>query len=163
MTDPHANQDAVERNLGDVDVRLVVGTALGLVITAALLFALVWLQLRKLKAATARERDVAARRDPMAAAEGRRSVDARIDGIAGPQLEGLEPVDSPNPLIHNGPTVPRHSPRYRPETWPRGNERQLREPGWVDRDKGIVRIPIDDAMRLMLEGKKFKSRAGGKP
>jgi hypothetical protein len=163
MTEPRVDHEAVERNLHDVDLRLVVGTALGLVITSALLYALVWFQWRNLEAAAARERERAARRDPMAAAEGRRSVDAQIDGIAGPPLEGLDPVDSPNPFIRNGPTVPRHSVRYRPETWPRGNERQLREAGWVDRDKDIVRIPIDDAMRLMLEGKKFKSRAGGKP
>lgn len=31
---------------------------------------------------------------------------------------------------------------------------QLREYGWVDRDKGIIRIPIDRAMQLVVEGKR---------
>lgn len=38
-------------------------------------------------------------------------------------------------------------------------ERELTTYGWVDRDAGIVRMPVDDAMRLLLD-RGFPSRAG---
>ena len=50
----------------------------------------------------------------------------------GPRLEGL----LPSPQSEQRPQAP---------------EALLRSHGWVDEEKGIVRIPIDDAMRLLAD------------
>lgn len=39
-----------------------------------------------------------------------------------------------------------------------GEDETLRTYGWIDRDAGTVRMPIQDAMRLMLERKTLASR-----
>ena len=38
---------------------------------------------------------------------------------------------------------------------------RLTEYGWVDKGTGVTRIPIEDAMRLVLERPEFKPRAQG--
>ena len=75
-----------------------------------------------------------------------------------------------SPVLDAGavPPEPRLQPtvRYHP-TLPAQDMRTLNEqtrailstPGWVDRERGIVRIPIDVAMQLVLQGR----QPGGGP
>jgi len=46
----------------------------------------------------------------------------------------------------------------------RGQERLLSTYGWVDQERGVVRIPIDEAMKLVAErGIKASAAAGSAP
>lgn len=70
--------------------------------------------------------------------------------------ESTEPADTQRyPLAVNGrlPAEPRlqQFPRNEMYAFRVKEDRHLRSYGWVDKNAGTVRIPIDDAMRLMLE------------
>ncbi|MGH9349227.1 MAG: hypothetical protein ACRD26_18385 [Vicinamibacterales bacterium] len=66
---------------------------------------------------------------------------------------------------------PRLPPEPRLQRFPRedilnfrlAEESALRSYGWVDKDAGTVRIPIDEAMRLVLERKLLPSRPAPPP
>jgi hypothetical protein len=79
--------------------------------------------------------------------------------------EATERVDSQRyPLAVNTPARLPAEPRL--QQFPRNElydfrtkeEQQLRSYGWVDKNAGTVHIPIDDAMRLMLERNILTSR-----
>lgn len=76
----------------------------------------------------------------------------------------VERTDPRYPLAAGeGPRVP---PEPRLQRFPRedimnfrlGEEAALQQYGWVDKDAGVVRIPIHDAMRLVLERRMLQSR-----
>jgi hypothetical protein len=138
----------------ELDWRLLGGSAAGLVIVAGLIYIVLGWQFRSLQNRNERQREAAEVRDPMAVEEAAADVMPRIKRIGGPPLEGLEPVDSPNPWIHSGPTMPR-------QTSP--DAARLQQTAWVDREKGIVQIPVDEAMRLMLAERRFKTRGEPRP
>lgn len=159
--DAWRDNPVVDHEYRDFDWRIIIGSGIGLVVFAAIVHLLLWWQFHDYRRDANEAREAARTRDPLAGEDGRRGVEARIDALPSPKLEGLEPIDSPAVLIYNGPVQEKYSPPYRPETWPRGNEQQLRRFAWVDRKQEIVQIPIDDAMRLMLEQGKFKARKEG--
>ena len=65
--------------------------------------------------------------------------------------------------VHEGPRLP---PEPRLQRFPRedilsfrlGEEATLQRYGWIDKDAGTVHIPIQDAMRAVLERKMLASR-----
>jgi hypothetical protein len=81
------------------------------------------------------------------------------------RLDRAEATASPkaSPLAGYGPQTP---PEPRLQTDPAGDLRQLRERersqlteyGWVDRERGVVRVPIERAMDLLA-----KQRGAGAP
>ena len=78
-------------------------------------------------------------RYPLAATPGeRRSLDKEVERFPEPRLERF--------------------PRENIMNFRLGEESTLQTYGWVDKDAGIVHIPIHDAMRLMLERKMLQSR-----
>jgi hypothetical protein len=60
---------------------------------------------------------------------------------AEPRLEGIE-------MMSRAPSGPMPAPRE-----------QLNKYGWVDREKGVVHIPIDRAMELVVERRLLPSKA----
>lgn len=119
---PQANDAAAARHEDrDVDIRAVVGFAAALVVVTIGLAVLAW---GLYGALDAREAHQAPRTFPLA-------------------------VDEEN----------RVPPEPRLQTNPREDLRELRDQedrilatyGWVDRGAGVVRIPIDEAMRLTLQ------------
>lgn len=79
--------------------------------------------------------------------------------------ESTERVDTQRyPLAVNA--EPRLPPTPRLQQFPRNElyefrskeDEQLHSYGWVDKNSGTVHIPIDDAMRLMLERRALTSR-----
>jgi hypothetical protein len=67
--------------------------------------------------------------------------------------------DPPPPPMGRQPPGVRQAPEPRLQVSPpqelemvqRQAERELQGYGWVDEEKGVVRIPIDEAMRLLVE------------
>jgi hypothetical protein len=125
-----AHHDAAGHETSDVNVRGIFGFAIALAAVALLVHFVVWLMFLFFDAGAAR------------------TVQARY------------------PLaVTQAPRVP---PEPRLQTNPRGDLRDLRAGeddlltsySWVDRNAGIVRIPIDDAMRLVVE-RGLPARQGG--
>jgi hypothetical protein len=84
-----------------------------------------------------------------------------FDAFAARRIERAEPRF---PLAaHEGPRLP---PEPRLQQFPREDimnfrlreEGALDQYGWVDKDAGVVRVPIQDAMRLVLERRLLRSR-----
>jgi hypothetical protein len=85
-----------------------------------------------------------------------------FDALAARRVERTEPRF---PLaVRDEPLVP---PEPRLQRFPREDilnlrmreEQELQSYGWIDRGAGAVRIPIHDAMRLVLERKMLPARA----
>ena len=57
------------------------------------------------------------------------------------------------------------SPEFHPEDLRADRQPRLQAYGWVDREKGIVRMPIDQAMEAVVELARARSATskGGKP
>jgi hypothetical protein len=76
--------------------------------------------------------------------------------LFGRYWEREERRDTPPPPLRDARVVP-PAPRLQEssdldrEELRRREEKELRTYGWVDRDQGVVRIPIDRAMKLILE------------
>lgn len=118
----------------DVHVAVLVLLGLSLAITAAILFALLWILYRSV-ASDASGRDVSIPvRMP-----GESSVNIRIKAIPQPRLDALEPLST-----RNSPDI--HAEDLRADRQP-----ILKTYEWVDRDKGIARIPIEQAMEAILD------------
>jgi hypothetical protein len=79
----------------------------------------------------------------LAAQESTRSINERLDAIRQPRLEGLQPVVAKYPWAMS-------SERLRSPSVISEQARQLEQYGWVDREHGIVHVPIDLAMKLMI-------------
>ena len=86
-------------------------------------------------------------------------VHVGIGVMYGALVEGAkEPEDGRRyPLVSAGaaalPPEPRlqESPSREIERFRADEERRLHEYGWVNKEQGVVHIPIDDAMRLLME------------
>jgi hypothetical protein len=118
----------------DVNVRAILGVGAGLAIVTVVLAGLVWLLVLFLARTPG---DTAQMEFPLAA-----SHEQRLP---------------PEPRLQ---TNPREDLLTLRET----EERLLRSYGWVDKDSGVVRIPIDEAMRLTLErGLPSRTPEGRKP
>jgi hypothetical protein len=114
-------QDSTHHEESDVDIRGILIFAAGLVVTAVVISFVVWVLFRYLNAREARQQPP---EFPLAAAE-----------------------------EHRLPPEPRL------QTDPREDLQELRDAeqqvlttyGWVDRTDGVVRIPIDEAMKLTVQ------------
>jgi hypothetical protein len=112
---------SVRHEVSDVGLTTVIGFVIGLLVSAALIYLVVWGLFLYLSG----------RADRRGATVGRFSQEL--------------------------PQPPPPEPRL--QTDPRGDLMRLRETedrvlttyGWVDRNAGIVRIPIDEAMKLVVE------------
>jgi len=122
---PHASHPAVENPAAsheesDVNIRAVLGFAVALIAVAIVVHVLVWVLFRFFEARAARPTTV---EYPLAV-----------------QQENRLP---PEPRLQ---TNPREDLRELRES----EEQTLTTYGWVDRNGGVVRIPIDEAMRLTI-------------
>ncbi len=73
-----------------------------------------------------------------------RSLDARVDGDAGAHSMAGERQIPPEPRLQV-------EPRAELEVFQAEQARWLSTYGWIDRDAGIVRLPIERAMELTVE------------
>lgn len=67
---------------------------------------------------------------------------------APPPGEPHIPID---PVAHQAGPGPQANPRQELEQLRQLQDRRLHGYGWIDRDRGVVHIPIDRAMDLVLE------------
>lgn len=118
---PSADNPEVHHETSDVNIRAILVFAAGLIAAAVVIHLLVWGLFRYFEAREARQPQVSY---PLAVQQERR--------------------------------LP---PEPRLQTNPREDLRELRDAedqvlttyGWVDRNGGVVRIPIDEAMRLVIQ------------
>ena len=118
---PHAENPSVHHETSDVNVRAILGFGAGLLLVAVAIHVAIWLLFGYF--------------------EGREA----------------QPVQVDYPLaVGEGNRLP---PEPRLQTNPREDLRDLRAKedailesyGWVDRNAGVVRIPIDEAMKLTVQ------------
>jgi hypothetical protein len=118
---PSAEKPALSHEESDVDFRALLGFAAALVAVAIVVHLMVWVLFRFFEARAARPTPV---EYPLAV-----------------QQENRLP---PEPRLQ---TNPREDLRELRE----GEEQTLSSYGWVDRNAGVVRIPIEEAMKLTIE------------
>lgn len=89
------------------------------------------------------------------AREARRDVRPPLTAMQRPTDAGVpqEPRLQPFPTEEGGQLMPptRDTPVKDMESMQRSEEQALHNPGWIDRQKGIVRLPIDVAKQLALQ------------
>lgn len=121
---PHDGAPAephIEHEESDVNIRGIFGFAFGLLLTGVLIHFMVWVLFRYFDAREARK---VAPEFPLAATQGSRVP--------------------PEPRLQTNPRQDLSDLRAR-------EDQVLTSYGWVDRNAGVVRIPIDQAMKLTLE------------
>jgi hypothetical protein len=116
-----ADNPDVHHDTSDIDLRAVLAFGLGLIVVAALVYLLVWVLF--LFFAT-REAARAGRRYPLATTQ--------------------EDRLPPEPRLQTNPRQDLRELRA-------SEDRMLNSYGWVDKDKGIVRVPIGEAMKLVVK------------
>jgi hypothetical protein len=134
----------------DVNVRALLWALVILVVFGAVTHGLLWVMFRHLSKAV--RRDV---RPPMTAI-------ARPAGAAVPQEPRLQPFPTTE---KPGQVMPpnRNTSETDMTQMLRTEEEQLHSVGWVDKQKGIVRLPIDVAKQLVVQrGMPVVSERGAK-
>jgi hypothetical protein len=117
----HPNQRDVEAYDSELNLRSIVGFSVGVIIVTLLAAAVMWWM-----SAAFKRRQEARDRAPSPIAE------ARVDPIPpGPRLQ---------------PTPPRDMEELRAR-----DKAALTTYGWVDRDHGVARIPVDRAIEIMAQ------------
>ena len=90
---------------------------------------------------------------------GEPTVNDRVGAVGSPRLEGLQELQAEPPEYRSSrPVAGANPPEYRPEDLRADRQPTLHEYRWLDRDKGIARIPIESAMDIVAE----QSRKGKK-
>jgi hypothetical protein len=117
----HVDDSAVDHEQSDVNIRAIFGFAGGLLVSAIVIHLAVWVLFRYFDAREGRQ---GAPAFPLAATQG-----ARVP---------------PEPRLQTNPRQDLGDLRAR-------EDQVLTSYGWVDRNTGVVRIPIDQAMKLTLE------------
>jgi hypothetical protein len=146
--EPHATATRPDHERTDVDARSIVIVGVVLALTCAVIYLVAW---GLLKDYLSPER-VPPVTNPLAAEQNDQPLNQRLADVPAPRLEGLRPLSAANPFYRSSLPLPDASPRnlhaedLRPSRQPR-----LQSYGWVDRDKGIAHIPIEQAMRAALE------------
>ena len=113
--------DDVHHEESDVNIRAILGFGAGLIVVTAVVYVFIF---GLFKYFDARESVQGVAEYPLAAAQGRR--------------------DPPEPRLQTDPRQDLADLRAK-------EEELLESYGWVDKNAGIVRIPIDAAMKLTLE------------
>jgi hypothetical protein len=117
----HIDNPAVAHEESDVDIRAIFGFGAGLLVVAAVIHLLVYVLFGYFNG---RERVQSPAEYPLAAAQGNR--------------------EPPEPRLQTDPRQDLADLRAKEQD-------QLTTYGWVDRNAGVVRIPIEAAMKLTLE------------
>lgn len=82
----------------------------------------------------------------------REPLNQRLAETPPPRLEGLDRLQGEPPWFRSSlPTAEGNAPEYHPEDLRPDRQPWLQGYGWVDRDRGVVRIPISRAMTAALE------------
>jgi hypothetical protein len=122
---PHAvrptEHPEVRHEASDVNIRAIFGFGLGLLVAGLIIHLLVWVLFQYF---TAREGRMVAPRFPLAVTQ-----ETRVP---------------PEPRLQTNPRQDLGELRAR-------EDQVLSSYGWVDKNAGVVRIPIDQAMKLTLE------------
>jgi hypothetical protein len=122
---PHAaaptEDPQVHHESSDVNIRAIFGFALGLLVAGIIIHLLVWVLFQYF---TAREGRASPLAFPLAVTQGTRLP--------------------PEPRLQTNPRQDLSDLRAR-------EDQLLSSYGWVDKNAGVVRIPIDQAMKLTLE------------
>jgi hypothetical protein len=156
--EPHLENPEVRFERKDANIRLILLTAGILVAVAAAINLALWGMMDYYHV---RESKTHRDGNPLAEEDSKRKLNERLQDIPSPALEGLQPVASAHPYTRSNPKVEVYSPRIeatqlRPENYPQLMTYGRAEPA----GDGYVRIPIDRAMRLILEKNLLKAREG---
>lgn len=120
------------------DFRLILWVGGGLAGTILLVLVVIWLVLGDLEEYNAVP---PGRISELALEEAARPLGERLDKVPGPRLEGIEREGRANSIA---------AARQRFEA-------RMKRYGWIDRDKGIVHVPIEKAMEDVLQWKEFRT------
>ncbi len=99
--------------------------------------------------------------NPLAVRRNAHSTDERLAAIVPPRLDGLQELQDGAPPFH--PSLPARAgnpPEYHPEDLRPAEWPQLSDYAWVDKDKGIARIPIEQAMTALLKMNRLPTQPG---
>ena len=118
---PNPDNPAVQHEGSDVNVRAILGFGAGLIVTAVLIHFIVWLLFLYLSGA-----------------------ETTRDTVDFPLAAGQATRVPPEPRLQTSPREDLRALKAREEAI-------LSSYGWVDRPTGVVRIPIDEAMKLTLQ------------
>ena len=121
MAEQHQVNLGVHHEQSDVNIRAIVGFGAGLIVTAVVVYVLIFVLFRYFDR---RESAKVPAEYPLAAAQGQR--------------------EPPEPRLQTDPRQDLADLRAK-------EDELLRTYGWVDRNAGVVRIPIDTAMKLTLQ------------
>ena len=123
LNHPHtgAGNPEVHHEESDVNIRAILGFGGVLIVATGFVFVLIWLLFRSFNAREARQAPLMY---PLAAGQ-----DDRVP---------------PEPRLQTNPREDLADLREREDAL-------LRSYGWVDKNAGVVRIPIDDAIKLTLQ------------
>ena len=117
----HPGPAAPHHEESDVNVRAIFGFGIGLIVVAAIIHVAVWLLFL---AFNSREAAQTPRQFPLAASQ--------------------ETQQPPEPRLQT-------TPRQDLKDLRAAEDKRLHEYGWVDKNTGIVHIPIDEAMKHIVE------------
>ncbi len=128
----HSDYDnpAVHHETSDVNIRGILVFAVGLIVAAVIIHALIWLMFRALDASASRK---VTPQYPLAITQENRLP--------------------PEPRLQTNPRQDLNDLRT-------AEEQVLESYGWVDKNKGVVRIPIDEAIKLTIQ-RGLPAREGG--
>jgi hypothetical protein len=140
----------------DVNVRAIVLAAVALVVVAAIIHVALYFQQRYYNVTAQKQ---AVPWNPLAARQNELPLNARLEQVPTPRLEGLVEFSAQPPYYRSSLPV-EGPPTFHPEDLRPERQPQLQKYGWVDREKGIAHIPIDRAMRAALEMNLLPARQG---
>jgi len=116
----------------DVNVRALLWFVAIFIVFAVVAHVLIWVMFRYFREIARGETN-----PPLTAIA--RPADADV-----PQLPRLQPFPQPRPPYEDTPVIDLEQMR-------RNEDQALRNPAWIDRQKGTVRLPIDVAKRLAVQ------------
>jgi hypothetical protein len=149
------------REIRDVNVPALALLAGLMVLVGAVLHLLLWTIHRSILPGYGRNQA-----SPPVQMSGESTVNARIESIPHPRLDSLKPLQANPPSYRSSrPIENERSPEFHPEDLRADRQPQLKGYEWVDKKKGIARIPIDQAMDAILESGRLGPlpKKGGRP
>ena len=131
----HQNGDGFERE--DVNTAPLFGFLIGLVVTGVIVYYVIWGTFRFMDAYERRQEHT---KSPMVAGE---SAKDRRESNAARTHEKIQ-QEFPQPRLEDNEVTEINDFRYQ-------QDETLASYGWVDQGGGVVRIPIDQAMKLIAQ------------
>ncbi|HKP86501.1 MAG TPA: hypothetical protein VJZ26_10415 [Blastocatellia bacterium] len=155
---PHDNQDLdasyianpdVGHEVSDVRIKPIASFMFWLLVGMGIIAVLMWLLFNWFEK---REEKAEARPSPFA---------SERNEIPPPPLLQLAPKDSEQLKLNKPPDLMNDSPLEEMKRLREEEDRKLKNYGWVDQQKGVVSIPIEDAKRLALQKGMLQSAPQG--